>query len=197
MIRINLLPVREARRKAGLRQQVVVWAGSVLGALALAWAVHAYISHDIDTAERRIQGLQAQLKQYEPQKAELEQFKQKKTEIEQKLAAIDRLERSRSGPVRMMDELATHVPERVWLTGLRTQNGSVELDGMSLDNELVAALLTRLEASPFFRQVELQGTELKQVNDLKLNTFRIRAVLVIPGLDEAQEGEAAGAGTSS
>lgn len=75
----------------------------------------------------------------------------------------------------MMDELATHVPQRVWLTGLRTEPGSLELDGMSLDHELVATLLTRLERSPYFSGVRLDASELKQVDELKLNSFRIRA----------------------
>ena len=93
---------------------------------------------------------------------------------------IHRLERSRSGPVHILDELASRTPERVWLTTLSATGGKIELEGMSLDNELVALFLRALDDSPYFANVELKATELKTVDALKLNTFRILAQLESP-----------------
>lgn len=180
MIRINLLPVREARRKAGVRQQMVLLAAALLGAVVLAGAFHAWMIGSISSARSRVASLEKQLEQYKPQQEQVEKFKAKKAEIEQKLAVIEDLERSRSGPVHIMDELATHIPERVWLNDLDADNGQIALSGMSLDNELVALFLTSLNDSPYFARVELESTELKLVESLKLNTFRIRAALESP-----------------
>jgi len=180
VIRINLLPVREARRKAGVRQQVMLLAASVLGAVLLSGAVHVWMVGSIASARGRVASLNAQLEQYKPQQEQVAKFKAKKAEIEQKLAVIENLERSRSGPVHIMDELASHIPERVWLTDLNADNGQISLGGMSLDNELVALLLTALNDSPYFAKVELESTELKLVESLKLNTFKIRAALESP-----------------
>jgi hypothetical protein len=118
--------------------------------------------------------------QYKPQQDQVESFKSKKSEIEQKLEVIQRLERSRSGPVHILDELASRTPERVWLTTLSAKGGRIELEGMSLDNELVALFLTALNDSAYFANVELKTTELKTVDSLKLNTFRIVAQLESP-----------------
>lgn len=180
MIRINLLPVREARRKAGVRQQVVLLAASVLGAVLLSAALHVYMVGSISSARGRVASLNAQLEQYKPQQEQVAKFKAKKAEIEQKLAVIENLERSRSGPVHIMDELASNIPDRVWLTGLTADKGQIGLGGMSLDNELVALFLTALNDSPYFAKVELESTELKLVESLKLNTFKIRAALESP-----------------
>ena len=87
---------------------------------------------------------------------------------------------SRSGPVHILDELASRTPERVWLTSLSATGGKIELEGMSLDNELVALFLTALNDSAYFANVELKETELKTVDALKLNTFRIVAQLESP-----------------
>jgi type IV pilus assembly protein PilN len=180
VIRINLLPVREARRKAGVRQQMVLLAASLIGAVVLSAAIHTWMIGSISSARSRVAALNAQLEQYKPQQQQVAEFKAKKAEIEQKLAVIENLERSRSGPVHIMDELASHIPQRVWLTDLSADNGRITLGGMSLDNELVASFLNALEDSPYFANVELESTELKLVESLKLNTFKIRAGLESP-----------------
>jgi type IV pilus assembly protein PilN len=180
VIRINLLPVREARRKADLQQQFVLIAAAAVGSLVLVAGVHQFVRSSVTNANRRVATLQTQLAQFKPQQEQVEAFKAKKTDIEQKLEVIDRLERSRSGPVHILDELATRTPERVWLTNLSANNGKIELKGMSLDNELVALFLTALNDSAYFANVELKETELKTVDQLKLNTFRIVAQLESP-----------------
>ncbi len=180
MIRINLLPVREARRKAGVQQQITMLAATLIGAIVLTAGVHQWVRGNISSAQTRVQGLERQLEQFKPQEAQIAQFKAKKAEIEQKLAVIADLERSRSGPVRIMEELAASIPDRVWLTELSADKGRISLSGMSLDNELVASFLTKLGESRYFGQVELQSTELRTVESLKLNTFEIQAALESP-----------------
>lgn len=188
MIRINLLPVREARRKNEARQQLLMLGASLIGAIVLCGAAHNLMRIRISGSQARLKSLEAQLAQYKPQQEQVDAFKAKKAEIEQKLQVIDRLERSRSGPVHILDELATRIPERVWLTNLNANNGQVELTGMSLDNELIALFLTALNDSPYFANVELESSELKTVKELKLNTFKIRAQLESP---DAPAGETA------
>lgn len=180
MIRINLLPVREARRKADLQQQLVLMGAAAVGSLVLAFGVHQFVRSGVDRANERVAALNTQLAQFKPQQEQVEGFKNKKSEIEQKLEVIQRLERSRSGPVHILDELASRTPERVWLTSLTATGGKIELEGMSLDNELVALFLTALNDSAYFANVELKTTELKTVDSLKLNTFRIVAQLESP-----------------
>jgi type IV pilus assembly protein PilN len=180
MIRINLLPVREARRKAEVGSQVAMIAISAGVSVVLSLGIHQVVRAELGGAQKRIAALNQQLAEYKPQQAKVDAFKAKKADIQQKLAVIERLERSRSGPVHILDELATRTPDRVWLTELKADDGQIQLEGMSLDNELVALFLTSLNDSPYFTNVELKATELKTVDSLKLNTFKITARLESP-----------------
>jgi type IV pilus assembly protein PilN len=180
MIRINLLPVREARRKAEVGSQLAMIALAAGVSVVLAIGLHQIVRAEISGAKKRIAALNQQLADYKPQQAKVDAFKAKKADIQQKLAVIERLERSRSGPVHILDELASRTPDRVWLTELKADDGQIQLEGMSLDNELVALFLTSLNDSPYFTNVELKATELKTVDSLKLNTFKITARLESP-----------------
>ena len=181
MIQINLLPVREARRKADAQQQLLITLGTIAATIVAAFMFHQVYKLDINDSRRRVREAQERLEQFKPQQAQVEEYKKKKSEIERKLEVIARLKRSRSGPVRILDELAKYTPERVWLTKLETSGGSIEVEGMSGDNHLVAEFLTALSASPYFGGVELVETKLQVVDELRLNTFIIQAQIQDPG----------------
>jgi type IV pilus assembly protein PilN len=193
MIRINLLPIREERRKAGLRQYVALLVATLLGSVAVVAFVHWSITSDIAAARAALAETQRQIDAFGPQLKQVEQYRETKAQIERKLEVIARLEEARSGPVRMMDELATHVPDRLWITRIQAAGRTVTLEGMSLDNELVAAFMTALNGSPYFRNVELRQTQARDVSGFKLNHFELSAALTSPGSEAAGAEAAAGA----
>jgi type IV pilus assembly protein PilN len=175
MIRINLLPVREARRAANLRKQGMLMlfaagAGVVLCLLISTWMA-ARIAHERSLVTAR----EAELKKLEATMNEVKKFQAEQQEIEQKLAIIDQIEAARMGPVRIMDELATRIPQRVWLTKIVEKGGTLELEGRSIDAEVVADFVVALEESPMLSAVDLQETKLEEVDGLKLSDFKLTA----------------------
>lgn len=180
MIEINLLPVREERRRQDLQQFAALLGVTLAGSLLVAGLLHLKISNDVGNTDDLIRQTQAQIDQYKPQLEQVEKYRATKESIEKKLEVIDRLDRNRSGPVRVLEELATSSPERLWITRIEANRGRIKIRGMSLDNELVALFLTSLGDSEYFGQVELQETEARDVDGLKLNQFELSAQLITP-----------------
>jgi len=181
MIDINLLPVREARRKADVQQLGMQLLLVLILAAAGIGFTHSNVVARINDSQTRIRQMEADIKQFQPQLDQVAAFRKKKASLEKKIEVIDDLDRQRSGPVRVMDELATHMPERVWITQLATEGGTVKLKGEGMDNELVAQLMRALKDSPFFDKVDLQGTELGNSKEgLKLVKFNVEAVVMAP-----------------
>jgi type IV pilus assembly protein PilN len=124
--------------------------------------------------------METDIKQFKPQLDQVAGFRKKKAKLEKKIDVIEGLDRARSGPVRMLDELASHSPDRLWLTNVKTQGTSIVLQGASLDNELVASFLRALGESPFFEKVELDNTQLSEAGGLRVVNFKIQAVFATP-----------------
>ena len=198
MIDINLLPVREARRKADVRQLgMQVLLAAILGAASIGF-VHSHVVSRISETEERIRQMEADIKQFQPQLDQVAAFRKKKSSLEKKIEVIEDLDRARTGPVRVMSELATHMPDRVWLTNLTTDGTAIKLKGEGMDNELVAVLMRALKESPYFDNVDLQGTELgNSKQGLKLVKFNIEATVAsqkpTPAEAAAKPGKAAAA----
>ncbi len=185
MLEINLLPVREAKRAADLRQQVLQLALALLLVAGGIGLVHTRMTEQISSSKARVHQMQRDIDQFKPQLDQVAKFRKKKAELEKKIDVIDELDRARSGPVRVLDELATRAPERVWLTHVTTKGGTIELRGQSLDNELVALFLRALGDSAYFEDVDLDGTKLGTGSGgLKVVKFDIRGAIVNPKGDE-------------
>ena len=194
MIRINLLPIREARKKADLQQVGLMLGLTAGGAIALVVLFHLSLLHQISSSHARVDSMKQQIDAFKPQLAQVEQFRARKADIERKLGVIHDLDRARSGPVHMLDELSSHTPERLWLTSLEAVPTGLTLQGMSLDTEVVATFMKSLEDSPYFRDVELRSTELSEKEGFKLNRFEVHAMLKNPELTPATPAQASGTG---
>lgn len=173
MIRINLLPVRAARKKENIRRQVSVFSLSVF----LAFSVLAYgaiqLNRSISELNAKIEGAQGELTQLQAIIKQVNEIKEKLSNLEKKLDIIGMLEGNRSGPVRMMDALTSLVvAEKMWLTSLTETDGKMNLAGVAMDNKTIADFMKRLEKSPCFGEIDLIASKRVQLEDgRKFNGF--------------------------
>ena len=193
MIQVNLLPVRETQRLAELRQQALQVLLALIVTTAAIGFIHSGLTSRISQSQQRTRQMQADIQQLAPQVEWVKEFRKKKAELENKLRVIDGLEAARTGPVRILDEIAVHAPERLWLKSLEKRGRELRLSGESMDNDLVAGFLRALGASPYFESVDLESTELDKSSDgqLKLVRFHIDALLGSieeRGVDSGAEG---------
>lgn len=192
MMEINLLPHREARRAADLRETVAVL---VLGIVLVGGGIFLTdkgVKSDLAAAEAHVAQLQADIQRYEPQKKLVKSFKKQKKQLQSKLDIIKSLEDARNGPVRILDELSARVPDRLWLTSIKTKGKGIKLEGQSLDTGVVADFLRGLNASPYFTNVDLDKTSGgKVVKGVRLVNFEIRADMTSPAQIKKKADEAA------
>ena len=175
MIRINLLPVRETKRQANLRKQGVFLGLAAAAGVCISIGLGVSVAARTSAKEAQIMTASEELKKLEKTREEVERYRAEKAEIERKLGVIANLEKTRTGQVRVLDEIATRIPERVWLDEMQLREGVISLGGVSIDAEIVAEFMTSLSASELFRDVTLTETTLKEKEGLKLNAFQIQA----------------------
>jgi type IV pilus assembly protein PilN len=157
-------------RKQGMLLLMAAGAGVAFSLLLSTWMA-ARIAHERSLITAR----DAELKKLEATMNEVKKFQAEQQDIEQKLAIIDQIEAARMGPVKIMDELAMRIPQRVWLTKMVEKSGTLELEGRSIDAEVVADFAAVLEESPMLSGVDLQETHLEEVDGLKLSAFKLTA----------------------
>ena len=174
MIRINLLPVRQTQKRQTIQQQLLAGAALVVVTIiiCIVWAASVSSTYEQKLSIRKKK--QDELAQLEKIIGEVNEFNRTKKELQNKLEVIDRLRKSKSGPVRAMDDLATEVPSRVWITSFEERAGSVTIEGQAIDHEDVSAFMKALQKSKYFTGVQLGvSQEDKARRGVQLYKFRI------------------------
>lgn len=155
MIRINLLPIRQTQKRQTVQQQLLIGGMLLVVTIAgcLIWSMTA--SSRVDTQRQQIVAKRAELKRLDQLIGEVNEFTKKKTELEEKLKIIEQLRKGKTGPVRALDDLASEIPNRVWLTDVKEAGGSVKIKGKAIDHEDVSAFMKSLQNSKYFSGIVL------------------------------------------
>lgn len=177
MIRINLLPVEEAARAAGRRQELALGVLGVAVVVAGFVAAHAWQGLRIGGAHRQLKQLTQQLAEIQGPYAEVTRMDQQKQELRDKLRVIAQLEAKKVGPVRILSDLSSSTPDKLWLTEFADTGGQLKLTGLGIDEQTIADFLRRLSTLRFFQSVDLDETSQVTQQGTKLKKFVIRARL--------------------
>ena len=176
MIKINLLPKREHRRRTG-NFELYILATVLVLSCALVGGVYLRnekalrsLRSDLTAAKSQRDALQGEYKEF------LALEKEKK-EIAVRIAAIDRISKGRAIAPRMLYDLSSLVTENVWLKKLRKEEEKFDLEGRSVDNESLCSFVEHLSKLPY-----LKGVELKSVEDVTETGVTIKKFIVEGGV---------------
>ena len=160
MIRINLLPHREAKRK---QKQAAFIAMLVLGGLlgvAVVLLVGGWNASRIAIQEQRNAVLSTENAALDKKIKDIATLKEEINALKSRQQAVEDLQGDRNQPVYLFDELVRQTPEGVYLKSFEQNGQRVVLNGYAQSQERVAELLRNLSGnSPWLERPDL--TEVK------------------------------------
>ncbi|WP_316348231.1 PilN domain-containing protein [Desulfuromonas acetoxidans] len=183
MIRINLLPVKAAQKKEQLRNQLVVIAIAFIVVVAGCVLMQMSIQSDINRVKAEITKNKAEIRSLQKKIGEVNKFKALQEELKNKLAVLDSLKKAKSGPVHLMDDLISALPENLWVTDLKEKSSKITLKGVGLSEDDVADFMTNLDASRYYRNVRLKVTKQKTSGGLRFQHFELLCEIEQPSSD--------------
>jgi type IV pilus assembly protein PilN len=158
MIRINLLPVRVSRKKAAGKQQLVLFAVLVLAGYVGNFLWGQARAAELKTRVQKVAKTREEIAQLDRIIGEVKNIKDHQAALREKLDILAQLKAGRTGPVRVMDALATLTPKRLWITKIDEKGGAATVTGQAATIDDVSAFMSALKGNPHFGTVELTKT---------------------------------------
>jgi type IV pilus assembly protein PilN len=156
MIRINLLPHREAKRKQKRAAFAALLALGGLAGAALVLLVGAYNASRIATQNERNLVLKNANAELDKKISKIASLKSEIEALKARQQAVEDLQGDRNQPVYLLDELVRQTPEGVYLKGFKQDGQRVMLNGYAQSQERVAELLRNLSGgSPWLERPDL------------------------------------------
>jgi type IV pilus assembly protein PilN len=158
MIRINLLPARVSKRKAAGKQQLLLFVLVVALGYAGNYVWASARASDLAKREAKVRATRDEIAQLDRIIGEVKNIKDQQAALREKLDTLAQLKANRSGPVRVLDALASLTPKRLWLTRVDEKANAVTFTGSASTIDDVSEFMTALKSSPHFSGVELTKT---------------------------------------
>ena len=187
MIRVNLLPHREMRRRRQ-QKQFFVMLGVVIAVGAAIWlAVHTSLSQSYENQLARNAYLAEEIKKLDKEIADIKKLKEMTAALLARKKVVETLQTNRSEVVYLLDELARQMPEGIYLRAVKQQGTKVTINGYTQSQARVSTLMRNLEASPHLENANL--VEIKAVTQpgTRVNEFTLN-VNIARAKEEPQRG---------
>jgi type IV pilus assembly protein PilN len=170
MIRINLLGSPKPKGKKGPAVSMPSFDLGNLGGplvqvaavLLIAGALNFGYWYQLDREKKSIE---VQTRLAEQKNRELADIKARYLErqrqadnYKRRVDVIDQLRANQSGPVNLLSMIGDTVnsTEAVWLNSLQDQGANVAIDGTALSSDAVANLISNLQKTGFFKNIEIK-----------------------------------------
>jgi type IV pilus assembly protein PilN len=187
MIRVNLLPHREQKRKARARRFAGLAALFFLAGVGVTIAGYTVLSAQISIQDERNAFLEQENAKLDKQIAEIETLKKERQALLDRKKIVERLQSNRSEAVRVLDQLVRQVPEGIYLKEVRQKDDQITLVGYAQSSARVSTLMRSLNDSPIFEQPNLVEIKAVQVGTQRMNEFNLN--LKITREQEADTGK--------
>jgi len=171
VIRINLLPHREIRRKQQQQQFFVLFGGIVVIGVGIWFIVHTYLDEQHDVQVSRNKYLQEEIVKLDKQIAEIQKLKEQTAALLARKRVVETLQSNRSETVHLLDQLVRQLPDGVYLKGVRQAGTRVTITGLTQSQARVSTLMRNLESSPQLENPGLVEIKAVQVSGQRINEF--------------------------
>lgn len=194
MIRINLLPHREEKRKARRQQFYVLAALVVVLAGLIVFLGYGIISGYISNQEERNAFLTKEIALLDKQIDEIKRLQQQTQALLSRKQVIESLQGDRAEAVHLLNEMVKQVPEGVYLKSLKQTGRTIQMAGYTQSNARVSTLMRNLEASPWIERPQLIEIKAVLLDKRRVSEFSLNATLTRPSATLAADKSAASAG---
>lgn len=205
MIKVNLGRGGETRKKKlpkkkgsapfiknslrGLNKSDIGGALLLMAAIALSILPYLFLQQHKDSLQRKYQVekqaieekknlAQQELSKYQSYKVELESFEKQKAQLVQRLEVLNRLLKTREGPVNIIDAIGQGIPEDAWLNQLKlnlSDTSSLSFSGSARTSEAVTQFAQKLSKSIYLSNVQLNEMVSAMDGKEEVKTFSFEA----------------------
>lgn len=213
MIRVNLLPIKQARRRSQGRAQLLVFAAAIFIQVVALFAFYSIVNDEVEEKRDQVTVLEREKNSIEGEVDGAEQLEAEAEQLREQLRVLTELEARRIGPVRMLDEIQAMLSppsneearvnqlrrdwnvewdtRRLWIEAFEEGDGTFTLSGFAGNADDVAEFLQRMTTARYFDDVQLDFLERtsQQRGSTRLVQFRIFGQLSYTGFNGRTSGQ--------
>jgi len=156
MVRINLLPWREARRQERQRQFMMTLALGFILSITVLYVAVFFADEKQDKQNIRNTLLQREISSLDQKIHDIRTLEQERERLIARMDVIQHLQLSRPQAVKVFDALVKILPEGIYLDKVERKGDDLILNGIAQSNARISVFMQKIEDHPEFEEPKLQ-----------------------------------------
>ena len=186
MIRINLLPHREIRRKQQQQQFIAALAVVAVIGAAVAGSVYYLLEEERVSQVNRNKYLTEEIAKVDKEIEEITRLKEQTASLLARKQVVETLQGNRAETVHLLDQLVRQLPDGMFLRSVKQQGTKVTINGVTQSQARVSTLMRNLESSQKLASPALIEIKAATQGVTRANEFTMSVSLARPKPEDAQ-----------
>ncbi|MBA4372195.1 MAG: hypothetical protein C0402_04975 [Thermodesulfovibrio sp.] len=175
MIKVNLLPVKKKKKAVQIPGFVIAAVLVTLLSAAVMFYVYYMFNEKVTSRKNLVASNDAKIAELEKKILAVTDFEKRNQDYKARKDIIEQLGKSKTLPVKVLDEVSAQLPNGVWVTGMSVRNSGAELSMSctAFTNTDVVNYVNNLKGSKLFADVYLNESVQSQVLGFSVYTFSL------------------------
>lgn len=173
MIRINLLPHREEKRKRRQQQFGMLAGIAAVFGLLVAGAIWFFLDTQVTQQQQNVAYMKAEIAKLDKEIEEIRKIREETAALLAKKQVVEGLQSNRSEPVQLLDQLLRQLPEGLYLKAVKQTGAKVNISGYAQSNARVSTLMRNIESSPWLENPVLIEVKAANVGKRRISEFNL------------------------
>ena len=157
MVKINLLPHRQERRKEQREAFFAMCGAAAVLAVVLMLLWNHEVSAQLELQNERNAYIDTETAKLDASIKAIDEMHKRKEDLLQRMKVIQDLQGRRPVIVRIFDELVRVMPNGVYLTSLDRHQDNFHIKGVAENTNEISSLMRNISASPWFKNPQLHN----------------------------------------
>ncbi|MHB8882245.1 MAG: PilN domain-containing protein [Thermodesulfovibrionales bacterium] len=178
MIKVNLLPVKKKKKAKQIPGFLIATFLITVAVAAVVLYYYYSLNNEADNKRKLITRNEQTIAELDRKIKDVADFEKRNADYKARKDIIEKLGKSKTIPVKVIDEVSSVLPAGVWLTALDLKGTGLTLSCTGFSNTDVVNFVNNLKASKRFADVFLRESIQTPVSGYSVYTFSITLKVV-------------------
>ena len=173
MIKVNLIPVKRKKKAKPLPTFILTMVIVTIGVSIVMAYLFFFFNSRLSAKKAEFAAKEKQIAELKEKIKAVENFEQLNKTFQQRNDIIEQLSKSRSVPVKLLDEISNLLPNGIWFQTMTVSGDNVSIDGYGFTNTDIVSYVDNVKNSKIFTDVYLQESRSTNIETAPLYMFKL------------------------
>jgi len=173
MIKVNLIPVKRKKKAKPLPTFIITMVIVTIGVSIVMAYLFFFFNSRLFVKKAQFAANEKMVAELKEKIKAVENFEQLNKTFQQRNDIIEQLSKSRSVPVKLLDEISNLLPNGIWFQTMTVSGDNVSIDGYGFTNTDIVSYVDNVKNSKIFTDVYLQESKSTNIETTPLYMFKL------------------------